>query len=157
MPSILLVSMNALSFLLLLLPRARCWQTWTFFGGQSCCLLTPFCLSLLKPSESKDLFLSVPGQSHCHRHLPPRREATLWWFLPPRGPAPGGGMWICLVLRGGGADMSFPGSSDSKESACNAEDPGSIPWLGRSPGEGNGNPLQYSCWRFPSTKEPDGL
>ena len=38
----------------------------------------------------------------------------------------------------------FPGSSDSKESACNAGDLGSIPGLGTSPGEGNGNPLQYS-------------
>ena len=38
-----------------------------------------------------------------------------------------------------------PGGSDGKESACNAGDPGSIPGLGRSPGEGNGNPLQYSC------------
>ena len=35
--------------------------------------------------------------------------------------------------------------SDSKESACNAGDPGSIPGLGRSPEEGNGNSLQYSC------------
>ena len=35
--------------------------------------------------------------------------------------------------------------SDSKESACNAGDPGSIPASGRCPGEGNGNPLQYSC------------
>ena len=35
--------------------------------------------------------------------------------------------------------------SDSKQSACNAGDSGSIPGLGRSPGEGNGNPLQYSC------------
>ena len=33
---------------------------------------------------------------------------------------------------------------DGKESACNAGDPGSVPWLGRSPGEGNGNPFQYS-------------
>jgi len=40
--------------------------------------------------------------------------------------------------------MSFPGGSDSKESACNARDLGLIPELGRSPGEGNGNPLQYS-------------
>ena len=39
----------------------------------------------------------------------------------------------------------FPGSSDSKESACNAQDPGSIPGLGRSPGEGNGYPPQYPC------------
>ena len=36
------------------------------------------------------------------------------------------------------------GDSDSKESACNAVDPGLIPGLGRSPGEGNGNPLHYS-------------
>ena len=37
----------------------------------------------------------------------------------------------------------FPGGSDSKESGCNARDLGSIPGLGRYPGEGNGNPLQY--------------
>ena len=41
--------------------------------------------------------------------------------------------------------MGFPGGSDGKESACNAGDPGSILGLGRSPEEGNGNPLQYSC------------
>ena len=41
--------------------------------------------------------------------------------------------------------MDFPGDSVDKDSACNAGDPGSIPELGRSPGEGNGNPLQYSC------------
>ena len=39
----------------------------------------------------------------------------------------------------------FPGSSASKESACHSGDPGSIPGSGRSPGEGNGLPLQYSC------------
>ena len=39
----------------------------------------------------------------------------------------------------------FPGGSDGKESSCNEGDPGSIPGLGRFPGEGNGNPLQYSC------------
>ena len=42
-------------------------------------------------------------------------------------------------------NLGFPGCSDSKESACDAEDPGSIPRLGRSPGEGNGYTLQYSC------------
>ena len=40
--------------------------------------------------------------------------------------------------------MGFPGSSASKESTCNAEDPSSIPGSGRSPGEGIGYPLQYS-------------
>ena len=39
-------------------------------------------------------------------------------------------------------------SSDGKESACNSGDPGSIPGSGRSPGERNGNPLQYFCWRI---------
>ena len=41
--------------------------------------------------------------------------------------------------------MGFPGGSDGEESACNAEDLGSIPGLGRSSGEGNGNALQDSC------------
>ena len=40
--------------------------------------------------------------------------------------------------------MGFPGGSDGKESACNAGDLGLIPGLGRSPGGGHGNPLQYS-------------
>ena len=40
---------------------------------------------------------------------------------------------------------NFPGGSGGKASACNAGDPGLIPGSGRSPGEGNGNPLQYSC------------
>ena len=43
----------------------------------------------------------------------------------------------------------LPGGSDGKESAYNAGDPGSIPRLGRFPGEGNGNPLQYSCLENP--------
>ena len=44
---------------------------------------------------------------------------------------------------------SFPGGSDSKDSACNAGELGSIPGSGRSPGAGNGNPLQYSCLKNP--------
>ena len=63
---------------------------------------------------------------------------------------------LTVNLRG----LCFPGGSDSKASACNAGDPGLIPGLGRSPGEGNGNPLQhrrrsligYSPW---SCKESD--
>ena len=45
--------------------------------------------------------------------------------------------------------MGFPGGSDGKESACNAGDLGSIPGSGRSPGEVNGYPLQYSCLEIP--------
>ena len=47
----------------------------------------------------------------------------------------------------------FPGGSDSKESACNAGDPGSIPGSGRSPREGNDYPLQYSCLENSMDKE----
>ena len=45
--------------------------------------------------------------------------------------------------------MGFPGGSDGKESACNAEALGSIPGLGRWPGGGHGNLLQYSCLENP--------
>ena len=45
--------------------------------------------------------------------------------------------------------MDFLGGSDSKESVCNAEDPGLFPGWGRSPGGGHGNPLQYSCLEHP--------
>ena len=45
--------------------------------------------------------------------------------------------------------MGFPGGSDGKESVCNAGELGSIPGLGRSLREGNGNPLQYSCLENP--------
>ena len=47
----------------------------------------------------------------------------------------------------------FPRSWVGKESASNAGDPDSVPGLGRSPGEGNGNPLQYSCMENPMDRE----
>ena len=56
-------------------------------------------------------------------------------------------MMSCFILWG------FPGGSDGKESACNVGDPDSIPGLGRSPGEGNGYPLQYSCLENPMDRE----
>ena len=49
--------------------------------------------------------------------------------------------------------MGFPGGSEVKVSASNAGDPGSIPGSGRFPGEGNGNPLQYSCLENPMDGE----
>ena len=54
----------------------------------------------------------------------------------------------CQTYSGG-----FPGGSDGKASAYNAGDLGSIPGSGRSPGEGNGNPLQYSCLENPMDGE----
>ena len=69
-------------------------------------------------SSFPHLCMKVPIQPPC---LGPRLKGTLW-------------------LRAG-----FPGGSDGKESACSAGDLDSIPGLGRSPREGNANPLQYSC------------
>ena len=48
-----------------------------------------------------------------------------------------------------GDEISFDDGSEDKASACHVGDPGLIPGLGRSPGEGNGNPLQYSCLENP--------
>ena len=53
------------------------------------------------------------------------------------------------IARRNITNLRFPGGSEVKASASNAGDPGSIPGLGRSPGEGNGNPLQYSCLENP--------
>ena len=53
-------------------------------------------------------------------------------------------IYVCVYIIWG-----FLGSSVGKESACSAGDPDSIPGWGRSPGEGNGNPLQYSCLENP--------
>ena len=55
-------------------------------------------------------------------------------------------MWMDISIKG------FPSDSVGKESACNAGDLSSIPGLGRSPGEGNSNPLQYSCLGNPTDR-----
>ena len=60
---------------------------------------------------------------------------------------------ICLSLH----HVSFPDGSMVKNPPANAGDLGSILMLGRSPGERNGNPLQYSCLGNPWTEEPGGL
>ena len=65
-------------------------------------------------------------------------------------PARHAGDWGVIPRQGGVHNvLGFPGGSEVKASACNAGDRGSIPDLGRSPGEGNGNPLQYSCLENP--------
>ena len=65
----------------------------------------------------------------------------------------------CTLLYYNGSihRLGFPHSSVSKESACNAEDLGSIPGSRSSPGEGNGNPLQYSCLEKPMDRGAWGL
>ena len=57
---------------------------------------------------------------------------------------------ICMVF------MDFLGGSDGKESICSSGDPALIPGLGRPPGEGNGNPFQYSCLENPMDRGAHG-
>ena len=56
-------------------------------------------------------------------------------------------LWLHYLVETSdvGSLQRFPGSLEGKVSTCNAGDPGSIPGLGRSPGGGQGNPLQYTC------------
>ena len=76
----------------------------------------------------------------------PLERVTSWATHPPPAPSmPGSCAQIFL--------RNFPGSSDGKASACDAGDLGSVPGLRRSPGEGNGNPLQYSCLENPMDGE----
>ena len=63
--------------------------------------------------------------------------------------------WFSQVAVTKYSGLGFPGGSEVKASASNAGDLGSIPGSGRSPGEGNGNPLQYSCLENPMDIEGD--
>ena len=83
--------------------------------------LLQWCPTLYDPMDC-----SPPGQANLP--LAPPGKPAQW--QPP--------VWLT-------AWFCFPGGSDGEESACSAGDNGSIPGSGRSPGEGNGYPLQYSC------------
>ena len=65
--------------------------------------------------------------------------------------------WVQICLLACSAARGLPWWLGGKESACDAGDPGLMPGLGRSPGEGNGNPLRCSCLEDPMPGEPGGL
>ena len=85
---------------------------------------TPLALNLLLTSISSSFGTSPP-------------------WCPIHSSSPACSLSVCM------SPSSCPGGSDSKESTCSEGDLGSIPGLGRSPGGGNGNPLQYSCLENP--------
>ena len=101
--------------------------------------------------ESQNFSLSLSGFD-CFQlkimHMP-KRHCELASFAPLQGHLKS----VFLLMSGAqggkmsklGLGQDFPGGSDGKASVYNVRDLGSIPGLGRFPGEGNGNPLQYSC------------
>ena len=94
-----------------------------------------------------------PG--HCMAQVPGSFASVTLFLLVPKlwtrkGPKSGMTYLIIGILKNSCEPvLGFPGGSDGKDSACNAGNPVSISGLGRSPGEGNGNPLQYSCLENP--------
>ena len=98
--------------------------------------------------RSMDSYFGLRDQGQAgleSHHICPGLGHQIWiWSRAKRGEFVGWASrqaWYGLPL--------FPGGSDDKESACTVKDSGLIPGTGRSPGEGNGNPLQYSCLENP--------
>ena len=141
----------------------------TLYGCVRVFLVTQSCPTLGDSTDCSPLGSSVHGDSPgknsgvgCH--------ALLQGIFPTQGLNPGlpGNSYCRQILY----QLSYQGSlmteqltlnlerldvTDGKESAGNAGDLDSIPGSGRSPGEGNGYPLQYSSWRIPWTEEPGRL
>ena len=104
--------------------------------------------SLLPPATAAAP-VSISIKRHCHpgKWYPLPNHSPTAGFLPPIPSSQSDLLKhtnLLLIFL-----YCFPASSGGKEAACHAGDPGSIPGLGRSPGEGNGNPLQYSCLENP--------
>ena len=95
---------------------------------------------------------SVPGSARSSGE----GNGNLFQYSCLENPTDGGVWWATVPgvaksrTRLSDFTFTFPGGSEVKASACNAGDLGSIPGSGRSPGEGNGNPLQYSCLENPT-------
>ena len=112
-------------------------EGWKFFliSRWNSFFYMPSCLwSLLILNPKYSCWINVHGFPLCKDYIPfvyyhPKSCQRDW-------------LWGKLSL----ALVGFPGGSEGKASACNAGDPGSIPESGRSPREGNDNPLQYSCF-----------
>ena len=116
-------------------------------GGQGRCwpLQLPFPLSISPFYLSKGFEISTSRVDQLVKNLPAMQE-TLVLFWVRKFP------WRRDKLPSP-VFLGFPGGSDSKESACDVGDLGLIPGLGRSPGGGHGNPLQYSCLENPMDRE----
>ena len=112
-------------------------------------------LYLLSPqAPQNNPLLNRPVAMACPRSRTRARSPDSWvpewlWRLPTGQPLRDGRGRGLITAGLALWKLGFPGGSEVKASAWNAGDPGSIPELGISPGEGNGNPLQYSCLENP--------
>ena len=104
-----------------------------------------------KPNKTGALFSEEQRSLECCSPWGHKESDTTWWLNNNK----------CSHRINGTTDywlsMGFPGDSEVKASASNVGDLGSIPGSGSSPGEGNGNPLQYSCLENPMDEEPGRL
>ena len=101
------------------------------------------------PTMQETWVRSLGGEDPLEKEMA-THSSTLAWKIPWEEPGRLQSMGSYKV--GHNWETLLPVGSPGKESACNSGDPGSIPALGRSPGEGNGNPLQYSCLENPMDK-----
>ena len=122
-----------------------------FFFGQSWYLNRTQLSDWTELNWYLNLIHSIPLQweNSLPSHLYSWSSSCFSWYISIDFPPWGTIRIVCFHL--------LPSGPDSKESAYNAGDPGSIPVLGRSPGEGNGYPFQYFAWRSPWTEQPGGL
>ena len=134
-PFLLCLSLLFFSQLFVRPPQTTiCLFAFLFVGdGLAPCLL--YNVTNLHPSSSGLCLSDLIPWIYCHFHCIIIRD--LIWVIPEQS---NGFPYFNLSMN-----VGFPGSSDGKASTCNAGDLGLIPGSGRSPGGGNGNPLQYSC------------
>ena len=143
-----------LYIIVLVLPNIKMNPPQVYMCSPSWTLLQAFLNSLFSsvaqsyPTLCDPMGYSKPGLP-VHHQLPEFTQTRVHWVgdaIQPSHPlSPSPPLTLNLSLDQGLFLRGFPGGSDSKESACNARDLGSFPGSGRSPGEGNGYPLQYSC------------
>ena len=111
----------------------------------------PWCWERLKAGEGDDRRWDGWMASPTHWIWVGVNSGSWWWTGRPGVLQSMGSQrvrhdWAAVLSwTEDGCTLGFPGGSDGKESACSAEEPGSIPGSGRSSGEGNSNPLQYCC------------
>ena len=106
--------------------------------------------------EDENVLAEATSSSHIQPHACSVERAPVWWNMGVQGTrlststgynSPENHLKVIVCLR-----IEYSGDpcwASSKESACHAGDAGSVPGSGRSPAEGNGNPLQYSCLENP--------